>query len=177
MDGDWRVLPRRRLGGAERYRTRPRRWGSSATAWMSVIHGDGLASLQWRDTKGGVTREEQSNIVGPRRLRVERRGTYVPVSIAPPGEELHPAGGSARIELTGDFYVGLGVTSHDTGRIDLLSRRRIDRHERIVRAAAVVAPFARDVPGLAGDRESGACAERQHRRGRDDAGAHATGRS
>lgn len=84
----------------------------------AATHGDGLASLQWRDTQGGVTREVQSNIVGPRRLRVEKRGNYVSMSIAAPGEELHPAGGSARVEFTGDVYVGLGVTSHDRGRIE-----------------------------------------------------------
>src|SRR5258708_4464256 len=32
-----------------------------------------------------------------------------------------PAGGSARVELTGDFYVGLGVTSHDPARIETVS--------------------------------------------------------
>jgi hypothetical protein len=84
----------------------------------AAAHGDGLTSLQWRDAKGGVTHEVQSNSVGPRRLRIEKRGNYVSMSIAGPGEELHPAGGAARVEFTGEFYVGLGVTSHDTGRIE-----------------------------------------------------------
>ncbi len=84
----------------------------------AAAHGDGLTALQWRDAKGGVTREVQANVVGPRRLRLEKRGNYVSMSIAGPGEELHPAGGSARIALTGEFYVGLGVTSHDAGRIE-----------------------------------------------------------
>jgi hypothetical protein len=81
-------------------------------------HGDGLTSLQFRDTKGGVTHEVQSNAIGPRRLRIEKRGQYVSMSIAGPGEPLQPAGGAARVAFTGDFYVGLGVTSHDTGRIE-----------------------------------------------------------
>jgi hypothetical protein len=81
-------------------------------------HGDGLTSLQWRDAKGGVTHEVQSNVVGPKRLRIEKHGNYVSMSVAAPGEPLQPAGGSARVEFTGDFYVGLGVTSHDTGRIE-----------------------------------------------------------
>jgi dipeptidyl aminopeptidase/acylaminoacyl peptidase len=84
----------------------------------AAAHGDGLTSLQWRDAKGGPTREVQSNIVGARRLRIEKRGNDLSMSIAAPGEELHPAGGSARVELTGDFYVGLGVTSHEAGRIE-----------------------------------------------------------
>ena len=84
----------------------------------AASHGDGLTSLQWRDRKGDVTHEVQSGVNGPRRLRIEKRGNYVSMSIAGPGEELHPAGGSARVDFTGDFYVGLGVSAHNTGRIE-----------------------------------------------------------
>jgi TolB protein len=81
-------------------------------------HGDGLTSLQWRAAKGAVTEEVQSNAVGPKRLRIEKRGNYVSMWIADGSGPLRPAGGSARVEFTGDFYVGLGVTAHDTGRIE-----------------------------------------------------------
>jgi len=84
----------------------------------AAVHGDGLTSLQWRDAKGAVTHEVQSNEVGPRRLRLEKRGAYVTMSIAAAGEDLHAAGGSARVDLTGEFYVGLGVSAHNTGRIE-----------------------------------------------------------
>lgn len=87
----------------------------------AAAHGDGLTSLQWRDAKGGATHEVQSNVVGPKRLRIEKRGNYVSMSIAVPGEALQPAGGSARVELAGEFYVGLAVTAHDTGRIETAS--------------------------------------------------------
>src|SRR6266508_1122204 len=40
------------------------------------------------------------------------------MSLASAGEPLHPAGGAARVELTGEFYVGLGVSAHDTSRIE-----------------------------------------------------------
>ena len=43
----------------------------------AAAHGDGLTSLQWRDAKGGVTHEVQSNVVGPTRLRIEKHGSYV----------------------------------------------------------------------------------------------------
>ena len=59
-------------------------------------HGDGLTSLQWRDAPGAATQEVQSAESGPTRLRVEKRGNYVSMSIAGPGEELRPAGGAAR---------------------------------------------------------------------------------
>ena len=82
------------------------------------MHGDGLTSLQWRDAKGAVTHEVQSNAVGPRRVRLEKRGNYVSMSIAASGEELHPAGGAAKIELTGEFHIGLAVSAHNTARIE-----------------------------------------------------------
>jgi Periplasmic component of the Tol biopolymer transport system len=84
----------------------------------AAAHGDGLTSLQWRDAKGAVTHEVQSIAVGPKRLRIEKRGSYVSMSIAGAGAELRPAGGSAKVELTGDFYVGLAVSAHNTGRIE-----------------------------------------------------------
>ena len=84
----------------------------------AAVHGDGLTSLQWRDATGGATREVQSDVTGPMRLRLEKRGSYVSMSIAGPGEPLRPAGGAARIELTGDFYIGLGVSAHNAGRIE-----------------------------------------------------------
>lgn len=84
----------------------------------AAAHGDGLTSLQWRDARGAVTHEVQSNEVGPKRLRIEKRGQYVTMSIGAAGEALHPAGGSAKIELSGEFYVGLGVSAHNTGRIE-----------------------------------------------------------
>jgi len=84
----------------------------------AALHGDGLTSLQWRETRGGATHEVQSTVTGPARLRIEKRGDYVSMSIAAAGEPLHPAGGSARVEFTGDFYVGLAVSAHNVERIE-----------------------------------------------------------
>ena len=78
-----------------------------------ALHGNGLTSLQYRDDKGGLTHEIQSNISGPTRLRLERRGDYVYMWLAATGNELHMAGGSTRVPLSGTFYVGIGVCSHD----------------------------------------------------------------
>jgi hypothetical protein len=79
----------------------------------AVVHGDGLTSIQYREERGGETREIQSNLKGPRRLRIEKEGDYVSLSVAAEGEPLRPAGGSFRIRLAGPFLVGLGVCSHD----------------------------------------------------------------
>lgn len=84
----------------------------------AALHGDGLTSLQYRETKGGPTREIQSNVKAPRRLQIEKRGEYVWMSVAGEGEPLQSAGGSFRIALTGNFYVGLGVCAHNDNAIE-----------------------------------------------------------
>lgn len=84
----------------------------------AAAHGEGLTSLQWRAAKGAITDEVQSNVVGPKRLRIEKRGDYVSMWIGEASGALRPAGGAARVEFTGDFYVGIGVSAHDTGRIE-----------------------------------------------------------
>ena len=79
----------------------------------AALHGVGLTSLQYRDKKGDVTREIQSNVNAPSKLQIEKVGNYVFMSIAKDGEPLHPAGGSFRIKFTEPFYIGLGVCAHD----------------------------------------------------------------
>jgi len=79
----------------------------------AVVHGDGLTSIQYREERGGPTREIQSNVKGPRRLRIEKEGDYVFLSVAREGERLAAAGGSFKIRFTVPFLVGLGVCAHD----------------------------------------------------------------
>jgi hypothetical protein len=83
-----------------------------------AVHGDGLTSLQYREVKGGPTREIQSNVKSPSRVRLEREGDYVFMSIAEAGGPLRSAGGSFRIKLTDPVYVGLGVCAHDNKAIE-----------------------------------------------------------
>src|SRR5262249_46915509 len=78
-----------------------------------ALHASGLTALQYRDTKGAITREVQSNLSGPKRLRLVKRGDYVYMSLSAEGGEPQPAGGWLRIPLQGTFYVGIGVCSHD----------------------------------------------------------------
>jgi TolB protein len=77
-----------------------------------ALHASGLTSLQFRDEKGAVTHEVQSNLSAPKRLRIAKRGDYVYMSLSDAGEP-KTAGGWLRIPLQGSFYVGLGVCSHD----------------------------------------------------------------
>ena len=79
----------------------------------AVVHGDGLTSIQYREEKGGPTREVQSNVRRPRRLRIEKQGDYVFLSVAGEAEPLRSAGGSFKIRFSGPFLLGLGVCAHD----------------------------------------------------------------
>jgi hypothetical protein len=84
------------------------------SAYVDVaLHGDGLASLQFRDAKGAATHEVQANLASPRRLRIVKRGKYVVMDLA--GENKQPifSGAAVRITLQEPFYVGLGVCAHN----------------------------------------------------------------
>ncbi len=83
-----------------------------------VIHGDGLTSIQYREVQDGLTHEIQSNISSPKRIRIEKEGDYVSMSVANENEELHSAGGSFKIKFYETFYIGLGVCSHDSTVIE-----------------------------------------------------------
>jgi TolB protein len=78
-----------------------------------ALHGNGLTALQFRDEKGGVTQEVQSQISAPGRVRIEKHGPYFTMWLGGPSGELEMAGGSPKIELKEPFYVGIGVCSHD----------------------------------------------------------------
>jgi TolB protein len=84
----------------------------------AALHGDGLTSLQYREARGGPTREIQSDVKAPRRIQIEKQGEYVFMSIAREGEQLQAAGGSFRIKLSEPFYVGLGVCAHDNNALE-----------------------------------------------------------
>ena len=83
-----------------------------------ALHGVGMTALQYRDEKGAVTREIQSSPSGPKRLRVAKRGEYVYMALAAADGEPEVAGGWLRVPLQGDFYVGIGVCSHDKNVIE-----------------------------------------------------------
>jgi TolB protein len=76
-------------------------------------HGEGLTSLQFRDAAGDNTHEVESNISGPKTVRIEKHGDYFYAFVTGPDGKLAPAGASTKLHLEGEFYVGIGVCSHD----------------------------------------------------------------
>ena len=78
-----------------------------------AFHGDGLTSLQFRDTADGDTHEVESAETAPQRVRLEKRGDRLYAFVSGHDGKLHPAGAAIRVPFTGQFYVGLGVSAHD----------------------------------------------------------------
>ena len=83
-----------------------------------AVHGLGLTSLQFRDGAGGTTHEIQLSDNPPKRLRIEKRGSYIAVSMTGADGVLRPAGGVVRLEFTGPFYVGLAVCAHNNAAFE-----------------------------------------------------------
>src|SRR6202162_2246599 len=100
------------------------------SAYVDVaLHGDGLASLQYREAKSAPTHEIQSNISAPTRLRIEKRGDYVYMWLGRRGEKLQPAGAAMRISFGEPFYVGIGVCSHDKDAIEKATFSNVELKE------------------------------------------------
>lgn len=78
-----------------------------------AVHGDGLTSLQFRETGGDITHEVQATRKGPKRVRLEKVGDYVFMSLAGGDGRVKPNGSSARVPLKAPYYVGIGVCAHN----------------------------------------------------------------
>ncbi|MCM4165626.1 MULTISPECIES: DUF5050 domain-containing protein [unclassified Arenibacter] len=78
-----------------------------------AVHGDGMTAIQYRETDGDITRELKSNIKSPQRIRIDKVGDYLYMSLAKVGGELIASGGAIKVPFKAPFYVGLGVCSHN----------------------------------------------------------------
>jgi WD40 repeat protein len=91
---------------------------TSAAYVDAAVHGDGLTSIQYREVRGDITREVQSNVSGPKRVRIEKEGDYISMSIAYGQGELKSSGGTFRLPFKEPFLIGLGVCSHNNDTIE-----------------------------------------------------------
>ncbi|MBC7744497.1 MAG: TolB family protein [Flavobacterium sp.] len=79
---------------------------------IATVHGDGLTSLQYRNTNNAEAMENKSEIVGPDVVQLERRGNLYIMSVAKFGDPFV----AKEITLEGfgdDLYVGLFISSHN----------------------------------------------------------------
>jgi TolB protein len=89
------------------------------SAYVDVaVHGDGLTSLQFRETQGGVTHEVQANASKPARVGIERQGTTFFMKLPSASGSLAPAGPFMGLNLQDPLYVGLGVCAHDDAALE-----------------------------------------------------------
>ncbi len=82
----------------------------------AVLHGDGLMSMQYRETKGGETFEVQSPIKWGDEILLERTADQFTFTIIN-GDKLYPAG-TISVKLGSEVYAGLAVCSHDSTTVE-----------------------------------------------------------
>jgi TolB protein len=78
----------------------------------AVEHGDGLTSLQYRRTAGGITEEIKSTITKANIIQLERKGNVYTMRVAKYGDPFVTSQVSD-IDLGDEVYVGLFVGSHN----------------------------------------------------------------
>jgi TolB protein len=89
------------------------------SAYVDIaLHGEGLTSLQYRDEKGGTTHEIQSNISAPQTLELQKHGDYFSMLLGVHGGKAQVAGGSIRVPILGEYYIGIGVCSHESDIVE-----------------------------------------------------------
>ena len=125
---------------------------SPGSAYVDVaVHGDGLASLQYREERDGVTREIQSNVASPTRVRLDKIGDWVYLSVAGADGILRPSGASFKLRFANPFFVGLAVSAHDAAAFETAQFSKVELG-RASPAAAAPQPGLRIITLPSGDR-------------------------
>lgn len=84
------------------------------SAYVDVLRmGNEQMSIQYRETKGGLTHLIWINTPRQATVRMEKLGDYFYISVLGRDGRLQRAGGSFKVKLTGPYYFGLGVCPHD----------------------------------------------------------------
>jgi TolB protein len=83
-----------------------------------ALHGNGMTALQFRETSGALTHEIIAAESMPARLLIEKRGDNFYMSLATAGNTPQNSGGAIRLPISGSFYVGIGVCSHEKDLVE-----------------------------------------------------------
>jgi TolB protein len=84
-------------------------------AYVDVAqHGSGMTALQYRRAKGEQTQSSGINIDAPKRIRLEKRGDVFTMYVSTHGEPLHQVGATTKLHFDEPFFIGLGVSGHNT---------------------------------------------------------------
>lgn len=98
----------------------------------AVVHGDGLVSLQYRETTGGETKEIRAGLKAvPAELLLSRRGDVFTLLAAEPGAPLQAAA-TLRLALPAAMQAGLALSSHEADWLEtaVFSGVRVDAPAR-----------------------------------------------
>jgi len=112
------------------------------SAYVDVLRmGNAQMSIQYRETKGGLTHLIWINTTRQDTVRMEKIGDYFHISVLGPDGRLRHGGGSFKVRLTGQYYFGLGVCPHDDAitetmefanlRIETGTRPRMSLHSTL----------------------------------------------
>jgi TolB protein len=87
---------------------------TDAVAAVALLRADGRAVLQSRESVDAGVAEILAREHHPLRLRLEKRGLYVSLSVDADGGGMRPAGGSVLLPIIGEFFIGLASRARDT---------------------------------------------------------------
>ena len=79
-----------------------------------AVHGGGMTALQYRRAKGDSTQDIEVEGPLPKRVRLEKRGDVFTMFVSNMGEPLHQVGASIKLHFDEPFYVGIGVSAHNS---------------------------------------------------------------
>jgi len=97
------------------------------SAYVDVAcHGDGLTSLQYRAAANGPTREIQSEVSRPSRVRLDKIGDAVYLSVAGADGQLRPSGAWIKVAFKDPFFIGLAVCAHDAAAYETATFARVE---------------------------------------------------
>jgi TolB protein len=83
-----------------------------------ALHGVGLTSLQYRPDIAANTQEVQAKMSAPHTLQLEKHGDDFFMLLGDGSGKLEPAGGPIHLPIRGEYYIGIGVCSHDAGVLE-----------------------------------------------------------
>lgn len=110
---------------------------SNAKHINAVVHGDGLTSLQYRKTVGGITEEKKSGITAADVIQLERKGNTFTMSVAHKGD-MFVTEEISDLDLGDEVYVGIFICSHNAN----VTEKAIFSNVRIVAPApATLVPY------------------------------------
>jgi TolB protein len=83
----------------------------------AVVHGNGLVSLQYRETAGGETKQVTASVEAAAvELLLSRRGDVFTLLAGAPGTP--PEAASVRVALPEETEAGLALCSHEADRLE-----------------------------------------------------------